>query len=394
VSIAKPDTLNTILIGTKDPLTEQQQLIPPEPESLFGDEFRNEYGSIRNCFVRSHYFTDQIVLEDVVDLFREWKDDSEYFILRSVYSIHQETFKRDASSYLGNVGIINNYITDYKYKFIKASKRGNDVYRYLVNKKLNPLSELSNVTFFKDDWGVKQTSLLFVTLTYDTNRCDVNTAWANIGDEYHLFINNLRKQYGHIEVFRTWESTKGYYPHVHALIGFKDNSFHVHVHTDKNKKRSFRIPTNDKNKISTYWHSHIDVQGVNNTEDAIDELTKYITKDLCSNKGNKTNSMIWLFRKQSYSVSKGFVGLIKGQFAEVMESAKVEDVKSGDLIKDLMSNCNRDVEKWEFVGILRGVQLGFSSCMWSIDIKKPPPRVVDLLINEHNRWNALHGGFN
>ena len=347
------------------------------------DSFCNEYGAIRSKFVRGHFFSGDIDLSNVVDLFKTWKNDSEYFILRGMYHYLQKSLD----------GISDCIISDYCYKFIKASKRGNDVYRYLVNKKLAPLNEIRDITFFKDDWGVKKTNLLFVTLTYDTNRCDVKTAWENIGIDYHLFCTKLRKKYGDVEFFRTWESTQNYYPHVHVLIGFKDKSFPVFINTckkgKKKGKRSFRIPNSDKNRISSFWHSNTDIQGVDNTKNAIQELTKYITKDLCSDKGNKTNSMIWLFRKQSYAISRGFIGLIDGEFGKDID---LKEPSNSEFIKENMCNCNRQVEKWDFIGILRGEQLGFSSKIWVVDVKKPPPKVVSLLIYEHERWQALHGG--
>lgn len=370
----------------------QEQLLTLEPLSEFDDNFRNDYGAIRNRYVRSHYYGNDIDLEDVVNLFIEWRNDPEYFILRGLTldDGYQERIiaKPDEMKYgFDQYALPESQL--YLYKFVKAAKRGNDVYQYLVKKKLGPLNDLEKVTFFKENWGNKKTNLLFVTLTYDNNRCDINTAWKKIGPEFHLFCNNLRKQYGHIEIFRTWESTSHYYPHVHVLIAFKDKSFPVFIHKGQDGKRSFRIPTKDKDKISSYWHSHVDIKGVDNSKGAINELTKYVTKDLCSEKGNQTNAMIWLFRKQGYSISKGFIGLITGQFSNIVD---LREPKMADLIKDEMYNCNRLDVKWEFIGILRGQQLGFLGNIWTVDMKKPPPRVADLLIAEYKRWNALHGG--
>ena len=363
----------------------QTFFLSKENISFEHDVFRNDYGSIRNMFVRNQYFSSNIDLSAVVELYKEWRDDAEYFILRKPSFIHQETFDRDNTSYLGYTGIIKESFDDYQYRFVKASKRGNDVYKYLVSKKLKKVSELDNVTFFKDDWSCrKTTSLLFITLTYDKNRSDVNTAWNNIGKEFHLFKSNIIKQFGAIEFFRTWESTTGYYPHIHCVIAFKKRSFEVFTHTDKDGNSSYRIPKKIKDKIASYWHSFVDIRAVDDSDSAIKELTKYITKDLCSEKGDKTNGMIWLFHKQGYSVSKGFVKLVKGCFADTSEP------NSADLINE-MCNLNSDNEKWEFVGILRGKNLGFSSEMWCIDLKKPPPRIANLLIQERERWLLLHG---
>jgi len=344
----------------------------------FDDGFpiTNEYGAIRRCFVYNKYLDREIDEDEVTECYKAWRDDPEYFILKGSKEYLQKAL--DGSG--------DELFLSYVYKFIKASKRGNDVYRYLVEKKLGVLKEIRNIEFFQDNLRSKNTRLLFVTLTYDIKRCDVKSAWENIGKDYHLLYSKLEKEYGKIEAFRTWESTNNYYPHVHVLFYFKDKSFPVFVHTDKKGKRSFRISKKDKDCIASFWHSNVDIQGVDNTRNAIKELTKYITKDLCSKKGDKTNAMIWNFRKQSYAISKGFVGAISCGDLDVSEP------KATDLIKDVMCNCNHEIKKWEFIGILRGRILGFSPELWVVTQKKPPPKMVDMLIYEQKRWNTLHRG--
>ena len=337
------------------------------------DLLRNEYGSVRKHLVFSSFLGGTLTYPDCVDLYTEWRDDAEYFILRGYPEYLQATLTNDVLTR-----------SEVLYKFIKASKRGNDVYKHLVEQKLKPLKELHNIPFFNDHCVDKRTCVIFVTLTYDNKRCDTETAWKNIGEEFHLFHNNLRKQYGNVEIFRTWESTNHYYPHVHAIILFEDRDFTVIQHKNKDGTISNRIPYKEKQKIAQYWHSNVDVQAIEDSEGAIRELTKYITKDLCSKKGDKTNTMIWLHGKQSYAISKGFAKAITGWDIEFNEPT------NSDLINQ-MCNCNQQPIKWEFLGILRGKQLGFSSNVWCVDIKKPPPRVAEMLKNEWLRWVMVHG---
>ena len=54
------------------------------------------------------------------------------------------------------------------YSFVKASKRGNDVYCSLMHKKFREMETLPEVPFFIDDYGRKKTKLLFLTFTYGT----------------------------------------------------------------------------------------------------------------------------------------------------------------------------------------------------------------------------------
>ena len=371
-------------------LTDPTKIYEPilsKVEVSFEDQFKNEYGAIRQRFVKEAYDLNMVNEDTVNYLFTQWRDDPEFFILKGkkpyfVPYVNNKYFDSDSGGE-----------TFYKeiYKCFKASKRGNDIYRYLVGEKLKPLEDLENVSFFDPQKSLdRNTSLLFITLTYDTSLGSVKHAWENIGIDFHRFLSNMRKQYGHIEVFRTWESTKHYYPHVHCIIAFKKKSFSVFVHTDKNSgKRTFRIPYKTMKKISSYWHSHVDIQGVDSSGGAIKELTKYITKDLCSDKGNKTNSMIWLFRKQSYSVTKHFLGLIRGCFNEVVD---LNEPKATDLLKDKMSHLNSGVEKWEFVGVVRGVSLGVRGDIWCITYEDPPPKVKDLFEHEQERWGVSRVG--
>lgn len=350
------------------------------------DIYKNCYGAIRRDNVKFYFDFGHTSLPDVEDLFIKWMEDPEYFILKGnkPYFVPRVTIEDHDLYFVPEDGKV---CSDVVYKFIKASKRGNDVYKYLIGEKLKILDDLKDITFFNKHAVDKRSSLLFITLTYDNKRCSVKTAWENIGTDFHGFINNLRKQFGHIEFFRTWESTEHYYPHVHCLIGFTEQSFPIFTHNDKDGKTSYRIPNKVKNKIASYWHSFVDVQGVDSSGGAVKELTKYVTKDLCSKKGYRTNSMIWLFRKQSFAISKGFVGMIEGNMGRIV---KIEDVRTTDLIKREMCNCNLADVKWEFVGVLRGCHLGFNGNLWVVDYEDPPPHIKDLIDFEERRQVVLN----
>jgi hypothetical protein len=168
-----------------------------------------------------------------------------------------------------------------------------------------------------------------------------------------------------------------------VAILFQEYEFPVLVHKDKDNKTRYRIPFKLKEKISNYWHSNLDVQALQSTGDCFRELTKYITKDLNSSKGDKTNSQIWIHRKQGYSVSRGFIEAVNGRSIDVKEPDNL------DLIRN-MCNCNSVVENWEFLGIARGDQLGFSDNIWYYEMKKPPPNVLLIVENERIRWERSH----
>jgi hypothetical protein len=369
--------------------------LTPQELPDYEEFYTNEYGAIRRKKVRDVFFTQGLKNHEIVDLYRNWRDDPEFFILRGIVPDRYEQerlIRLDTAELMDQDTWYLPVEEDYLYRFIKASKRGNDVYKYLVEKKLTPLQKLSNIAFFNDHSEDKRTCLLFLTLTYDPKKCDHHTAWKNIGSEFHLFCNNLRKKYGKIEFFRTWESTNHYYPHVHIVMLFWEKNFVVIPHKDKDGKLSYRIPYKDKQEIAKHWHSWVDVEAVKDTDGAVKELTKYITKDLCSNKGDLTNAMIWFHGKQGYSVSKGFIESIWNWNLTIdYWNTDFKEPTNRDLITE-MCNCNHDVVKWEFIGILRGHDLGFSPDIWCVDLKKPPPKVLDLIKNEFIRWKSLHGG--
>ena len=363
--------------------------VPGEPitvESSYndvGDIFTNDNGAIRSHLVRSQYFSNKIQLPDVVDLYRSWRDDPEYMVLRKWIDLNEEqTMLFQNSSGFGDTWFVDEGILPV-YELVKCSKRGNDVYQDLVDRKLSGMKELPNIQFFDDHTVDKRTCLLFVTLTYDTNLKNSDCAWLDIGKDFHLFHNNLRKKYGKVEIFRTWESTQNYYPHVHCMILFWDKDFSVLEHTNDDGKLTYRIPYKEVQDIAKYWHSNVDVQAMQDTHGCIKELTKYITKDLCSNKGDKTNAMIWLFRKQSYAISKGFTKAICGWNIDFNEPTNY------DLINQ-MCNCNQPNTKLEFLGILRGRDLRMCGDIWHVELKKPPPRVYDLIKSEQLRWAMSH----
>lgn len=346
--------------------------------SPYGQEVRNDYGSLRWGKIRGQYRYGYIDLVDVIDIYEEWRDDSEFIVRKGKRNIVVKDPEGNDVPTWENV-----------FRFTKASKRGNDVYRYLIDEKLKPLTELPNIKFFKEDWGEKNSKFLFVTLTFDTKKCNEAEAWAHIGEEYHLFYTKMRQEYGDFEYFRAWEATGHCYPHAHVLIAFKDKVFPVFVHEVDDGKRSYRIPKNEKDKIASFWHSHVDVQAVNDTGGAIGELTKYITKDLCSLKGAKTNAMLSLFRRQSYAITEGFTAFVKGSF---VDTGNMGDVGVFDLDTFVMCNCNNDIYDWEYLGVFRGLILNISSDIWFADVKKPPSALIHMVNNERRQWAKEHSG--
>ena len=247
-------------------------------ELYIADEhFHNKQGCFRWKFIRSAYFSNFIDTDKVVDLYQKWRDQQEYL-------------------WLDGFDIQGEYV---KSLFVKCSKRGNDVYKSRLKTKFSFLNNLDPIYFF-GEWGRKCTPMIFVTLTVDSKKYDIDQAWDQISMELHLFESKLRQKYGSFVKFRVWESHESGFPHAHIVYYFHDKWFQAFKHKDK-----YRITTKHKDTISNYWSmGNVDVQAVQDTHGAFSEVQKYITKNIWSKKGDLTNAMICLHRKQMYWISQ------------------------------------------------------------------------------------------
>ena len=122
----------------------------------------NEYGCLRWSLIRSAYHGNLIDENDVVDIYKEWKDTSEFLVLKGKKEVQIPSLTPEGS------GQIFYHVF---YKFMKAAKRGNDVYKKLVQQKFNVLNKIEPVVFFEREWKTKSTNLLFITLTYGKKAC-------------------------------------------------------------------------------------------------------------------------------------------------------------------------------------------------------------------------------
>jgi hypothetical protein len=302
----------------------QRDLIESYPISPSSDWFKNGYGSIRWWRIRSAYHAGVIDEDFVTKMYCEWRDMSEYFMINGIDS--SEVVRISA--------------------FVKACKRGNDLYLSMINRKFGYIDSLPPIEFFTD-WGRKCTPMLFVTLTIDAARCSLVDAWDSISVEFNRFETLLRQKYGKFVKFRVWEAHESGYPHCHVVYYFLDRIFEVWEHFDKDNNRSFRIANKHRNSIAGMWSmGNIDIKGVQDTLGAFKEVKKYITKHVWSDKGDKTNAMLTLFRKQSYYVSQ--FNYRKHVRSKILKLKTVDDISA---------YISANIEKWakrDFIGAIWG----------------------------------------
>jgi hypothetical protein len=227
------------------------------------------------------------------------------------------------------------------YLAIKASKRGNDVYRRKVKKRFEAFDTVPNASFFNDSdiaKGTAFTPCLFFTLTYDTKFCSLEDAWLNIGIEFNRWISRLQQKYGRISVLRTWQDFNNGYPHVHGVLLFKEHEFKIQYKEESpvlhgETKTIYRIEGHEDFRQS--WHSFVDVSACYNVKGAISYARRYITRGIMKGEdyrspmqdGGSLSSQClalnWLYRKRSFSVSGDFRKLVSDLIASKRNSKLV-----------------------------------------------------------------------
>ena len=201
---------------------------------------------------------------------------------------------------------------------LECRKRGNGLYRWWVRRRLEWLNDLKNIEFFNPNSrdGGKHTCVLFITLTYDTNRCDYKTAWENIGREFNRWLSAVRRKFGKVGVFRVFEATKNGYPHIHLILLLQKPLPVV----NRRYKNTWRIPREFQRVFVENWHSFVDIQAVPSIRPITGYLKKYLLKTLgdvkikgvkVDGKTTKTTlALLWFFRKRSFSVSRDFAEML------------------------------------------------------------------------------------
>lgn len=334
------------------------------------DYFKNGSGFYRWNLIREAYHLGLINEQEVKRLYLSWRDHDEYFIM-------------DGFDVWGEYGLS---------VYGKCSKRGNDVYKHRVNEKFNLLDRLPPIDFI-EIFPDHRTPMIFVTLTVDPKRFTLKEAWSEVGKYLHRFESSLRQQYGPFVKLRVWEAHKSGYPHVHATYYFKKCLFLTFPHKrKKDGKIIHRIPTKHKNKISGFWGmteqpSGVDVQAVTDTLGSFSEIKKYVTKDIYTEKGNLTNAMLSLFRKQQYSISKDFIKAIWGNTSGKVKDRDLKNDSFSYLVSDTVHNCNKaysEICDFRFSGVLSQDNLeGYDG------FGKPPPLFDDKDYNLFRLFGSL-----
>jgi len=273
----------------------------------FLSELLDDWGRPRLDMARN--FFSHLKQKDVpylIEGFQNWRDFAEYMLLMGENRVNGKKM----------------------FLAVKCSKRGNDVFSRRLDKRLGFLGRMEGIDLFHaDDFKtnrVVRSNLLWVTLTYNPALHSLKAAWETYMKDWNLWITNLRNRYGKIDVLKFSEAfpkefkkdgsrAKAFaYPHIHAVLLFKEAHFRVFPHMEEGRDGAlglvYRIGERDELKAQGKWHSFVDIKALSSGRALGGYLRKH-TKNTHygdSQGALVTQALLWLHKKQTFSMSSGF----------------------------------------------------------------------------------------
>ena len=289
--------------------------------------------------------------------FRIWRDHAEFALVKGV---HRETGEEIRIA-------------------VKCSKRGNDVFSYRLKQKMGFLKGFAEINLFTledfDKRGYMPSNLLWVTLTFNPYLCSLKEAWEKIGYYWNLWITNMRNKYGKIsylstpEAFPNPEGSAYGYPHIHVALLFEEHSFNAFANWEKMKDGSegwaFRILERNEIKKQGKWMAHIDVKAIQSGR----ALGGYLMKHMKNTQGGDdpaaltTQALLWIHRKKTYTMSKGF----RQKFHDLIAG---KNNSKTSLMQETLEGELLDVWVWSFHGIRNFRDLDVDPEVWVHSLSK------------------------
>lgn len=325
--------------------------------------------------VKRLYDHREIVLNEAVTLVNNWR-----------YNDMWLCFKRED---------LSTKKVDYVYS--KASKRGNDVYRWRVKNRhkviLDFCEENSDINYVisDDDLGFSSSVLKF-TLTADPKRFNLRDFNRSECSYYlDLFIKRLRNKYHLVLVSpaRSFEVSENGYLHVNVIVYFPKMKFPIYLHKSKKTKDNYSWRLRDyplKNEISAMWEcGFVDIRAVSDTHDLLEYCLKYhikyFNKPEYKKKQSFTLSVLSLYNKRSISIPDKFVKPI------ISYSCSLKGFVDYRLDKYMHNSLNSDVKNYafSFICIKNEFDIDFKPDLWHFVDSRPPDLVdLDLCFNVYS----------
>lgn len=270
------------------------------------------------------------------------------------------------------------------YKFVKASKRGNDVHRFRTKRRFDRFAQVvKNQVYydFRDRSKPQTTGAFFVSLTYARD-LPLAQAWLQASADFNRFISAIRKHYPGARVVKTLEAQRDGYVHIHAIIA-TNAQFTARAHRDKDGQIRWRI--DNYKEIQDLWkHGFSDIQGVADLSSSLRYISKYITK---ATKDTKSLTLNWVFNRRQYSISSHWHDLIR------QNTNSNQETRFASNQTDLFGEKLHD---WELIGFWGGSdRYGWSSTLTHDqykDLIRDQTYLSLAKIQEIREWKKKHWG--
>lgn len=316
---------------------EQSQVLSQKFAGLY------ENGKPRLGWAQSQFLQggECVDLGGLVAFYREWRDFVEYGVIQRQEWLRGSCKKTTVA--------------------VKCAKRGNDVYRRRVQRRMAVFGlRKGDVEFFSWQDDLPKVSLVFVTLTWKGD--DVAHSWLTIGGQFNRWITNLRQKFGRLSYARTWESTKRGVAHVHLMIHLHDWKFSGFKSVDGNGNFVWRI--SEKSEFERSWPAFVDVRAVRTYSSVVRYLQKRIVqgtdKDGDCDAGDLTMALMWIFRKRSFAVSRDLQEEL-ADLIRALHKSKSQSRLDGGFVEEL----------WIWLGVFSASELGLDGSLWTVEISPP-----------------------
>jgi len=219
----------------------------------------------------------------------------------------------------------------------KLPKRGDELYKHYLKKKLQWIEDLPGESLFNPtdrSKTIQQTNFLFVTWTthvldkFYSNR-EKHDIWKEDSEICNRTLTRLRQHYGRVWYWRSNEGTKKGFPAPHGVLVFPDHVWNVRMmksRKGKNKgKQTWRVfgeqhaelksILEGKDKRASPVQGFTDIQGLHNPRGALKHISKYCFGAWVELDGSLSRKAeiqeltyfwLWITRKHTYSSSRGF----------------------------------------------------------------------------------------
>jgi len=314
-----------------------------------GDLF--ESGKPRLLFARELFLNGEDPnLEGLLKYYRGWRDLTEYGVI-------QEQTWEGSERKLKTIAV-------------KCAKRGNDVYQSRVRTRFKPIENFKKgIEFFSIDNFNPMVSVVFVTLTW-RGTGSVSESWENSGIAFNRWITNLRKKYGSLSYVRAWEATERGYAHVHLMIVFHEARFQGFMLPNEKGDLIWRIA--EKAEFERSWPYFVDVRAPRTYGAVVRYIRKRVyygtDRDGCSDAGDLTLSLMWLFRKRSFAISRDLIEQLADLIVS-LHNSKAQETLNGSILD----------QKWVWIGVYTAGELGIEGSPWSVKLEVcPEPKNSEL----------------